>query len=44
MFFFPEQDCGVDVKSIQADFSKGQMVFDHIAKELEGVEIGILSQ
>lgn len=29
---------------IQADFSEGQKIFDQIAKELEGIEIGILSE
>lgn len=37
-----EQEFNVEVKIIQADFSKGQAVFDHITKELDGVEIGIL--
>lgn len=40
---FLEQDFSIEVKVIQADFSKGQAVFDHIVKELEGMEIGILS-
>ncbi|KAE9528665.1 hypothetical protein AGLY_012240 [Aphis glycines] len=37
-----EQEFNVEVKVIQADFSKGQIVFDHITKELENIEIGIL--
>ncbi|XP_025202941.1 inactive hydroxysteroid dehydrogenase-like protein 1 [Melanaphis sacchari] len=37
-----EQESNVEVKVIQADFSKGQMIFDHIAKELDDMEIGIL--
>lgn len=41
---FSEQDFNVDVKVIQADFSKGQKIFDQISKELEGIEIGILGQ
>jgi len=40
---FSEQDFNVEVKVIQADFSKGQIVFDHITKELDDIEIGILS-
>lgn len=40
---FTGQEFNVEVKVIQADFSKGQTVFDHIAKELDDVEIGILS-
>lgn len=40
---FIEQDFSVKVNVIQADFSKGQAIFDHIAKELDGLEIGILS-
>lgn len=37
-----EQEFNVEVKVIQADFSKGQIVFDHITRELENIEIGIL--
>ncbi|VVC46143.1 NAD(P)-binding domain,Short-chain dehydrogenase/reductase, conserved site,Short-chain [Cinara cedri] len=37
-----KKEFNVEVKVIQADFSKGQTIFNHIAKELEGIEIGIL--
>lgn len=43
LFVSLEQEFKVEVKVIQADFSKGQIVFDHISKEIEGIEIGILS-
>lgn len=38
----PEQDFNVQVKIIKADFGKGQVIFSHIAKELEKIDIGIL--
>lgn len=39
---FLEKEFNVEVKVIQADFSKGQTIFNHIAEKLEGIEIGIL--
>ncbi|XP_050442624.1 inactive hydroxysteroid dehydrogenase-like protein 1 [Adelges cooleyi] len=37
-----EREYTVETKVIQADFSKGKTVFDHISKELNDMEIGIL--
>lgn len=37
-----ENEFRVETKWIQADFSKGAIVYDHIAKELDDIPVGIL--
>lgn len=39
---FAEANYPVKTHIIQADFTKGPEIYDHIAKELEGLEIGVL--
>lgn len=34
----------VKTKWIAADFSKGVEIYDHILKELEGIDVGILGE
>ncbi|XP_059490977.1 hydroxysteroid dehydrogenase-like protein 1 [Neocloeon triangulifer] len=37
-----EEEFGVETKVIVADFGKGRPVYEHIARELKGIDVGIL--
>ena len=41
-WFISEKEYSVETKIIQIDFSGGHEIYDGIAKELEGLDIGIL--
>lgn len=41
-FHLAEVKYAVKTHIIQADFTKGAEIYEHIAKELEGLEIGVL--
>jgi hypothetical protein len=43
-FFFSEKDYKVKTKTIQVDFSGGHEIYEPIAKELKGFEIGVLGK
>lgn len=43
-FFFSESQHKVKTKWIVADFSKDKSIYDHIARELEGIPVGILGK
>lgn len=44
MTFVTEEQYPIKTKYIVADFSQGQVIYKQIAKQLEGIDVGILGE